>query len=89
MRNIAFKVLIFMEKKQILSLIAIQKRYTKKESSGELDTESIQQDRQKRHARSVFRGEIRRAYMSGWKQALQHGRNIEKDKQEVGEILQG
>jgi hypothetical protein len=82
MRNIAFKVLISMEKRQIRSLTAIQKRYIKKENNVKLDTESIQKDRQKRHARSLFRREIRRAYVSGWKQALQHGQNLEKNKQE-------
>ena len=70
-----------MEKKQVLFIIDIQKKATKKESSGQLDTKSIQKDRQKRYARSMYREEIRRAFMSGWQQALQHGQNIEKNKQ--------
>ena len=89
MRNIAFETLIFMEKRQIRFGIGIQKRYTKKESNGKLDPKSIQKDRQKRYARRVYREQIRRAYMSGWIKAVQHGKNLEKNKQvEVGEILQ-
>ena len=34
MRNIAYKMLIYMEKKQILFITAIQKRNTKKVSNG-------------------------------------------------------
>jgi hypothetical protein len=89
MRNIAFETLIFMEKRQIRFSIGIQKRYTKKESNGKLDPKSIQKDRQKRNAREVFRREVRRAYMSGWRKGVQYGENLEKNKQvEVGEILQ-
>ena len=80
MRNIAFQVLIYMEKKQIRLHTGIQKRYIKKENNAKLDTESIQKDRQKRYAREMFRGEIRRAFMSGWKQGVQHGENTKKDQ---------
>ena len=90
MRNIAFKVLISMEKKQIRFLTAIQKRHIKKGNSGQLDTKRIQEDRQKRYAREVFRGEVRRAFVSGWKQGVQHGQDPKEfKKEEVGEVLQG
>ena len=71
-----------MERKQIRFIIDIQKRSTKKENNGELDTRRIQKDRQKGYARRLYRQEIRRAFMSGWKQALQHGQDSEKNKQE-------
>jgi len=71
-----------MEKKQIRSITAIQKRHIKRENSGQLDTKRIQEDRQKRYAREVFRGEIRRAFVSGWKQGIQHGQNPKEIKQE-------
>ena len=61
----------------------------KKASNGKLDTESVQKDRQKRDAREVFRREVRRAFMAGWRQGIQHGQNPkEAPKEEVGEILQ-
>jgi len=78
-----------MEKRQIRSITAIQTTNTKKGNSGQLDTKRIQEDRQKRYAREVFRGEVRRAFVSGWKQGVQHGQNPKEIKQEeVGEILQ-
>ena len=89
MRNIAFETLIYMERKQIRLNTAIQKRYTKKENNGKLDTKRIQEDRQKRHAREVFRGEIRRAFMSGWKQGVQYGQDLKEPPKEVDEVLQG
>ena len=73
-----------MEKKQIRFLIGIQKRNTKKVSNGQLDTKRLQKDRQKRYAREVFRKEVRRAFMSGWKQGVQYGENLKKDQQ--GEV---
>ena len=73
-----------MEKKQIRFLIGIQKRNTKKASNGQLDTKRLQKDRQKRYAREVFRKEVRRAFMSGWKQGVQYGENLKKDQQ--GEV---
>ena len=76
-----------MEKKQIRFLIGIQKRNTKKVSNGQLDTKRLQKDRQKRYAREVFRKEVRRAFMSGWKQGVQYGENLKADQQkEVGVI---
>ena len=75
-----------MEKKQIRSITAIQTTTTKKGNDVKLDTKRIQEDRQKRHAREVFRGEVRRAFVSGWKQGVQHGQNPQKNKQEeIGE----
>ena len=74
-----------MERKLARYIIAIQRKPIKKANNGQLDTESIQKDRQKRYARSMYRKEIRGAFMSGWKQAIQHGQNIKKDQQELGE----
>ena len=73
-----------MEKKQVRFITGIQKRNTKKVSNGQLDTKSLQKDRQKRYAREVFRKEVRRAFMSGWKQGVQYGENLKKDQQ--GEV---
>jgi len=78
-----------MERKLARLNIAIQRRNIKKVNNGRLDTKSIQKDRQKRYARRMHRQEIRRAFVSGWEQALQYGKNFEKNKQvEVDEILQ-
>jgi len=78
-----------MEKKQIRSITAIQTTNTKKGNDAKLDPKRIQKDRQKRYAREVFRREVRRAFMSGWRQGIQHGQNPkETPKEEVGEILQ-
>ena len=71
-----------MEKKQIRSITAIQTTNTKKGNDAKLDPKRIQKDRQKGYARRLYRQEIRRAFMSGWKQALQHGQDSEKNKQE-------
>ena len=73
-----------MEKRQALFITAIQKRNTKKVSNVQLDTKRLQKDRQKRYAREVFRKEVRRAFMSGWKQGVQYGENLKKDQQ--GEV---
>ena len=78
-----------MERKQIRSITAIQTTTTKKESSGKLDPKGLQKDRQERDQRRLHREQIRRAFVSGWIKAVQHGKNLEKNKQEeVGEILQ-
>jgi len=86
---------MYMEKKQIRLHIGIQKRYTKKVNkpkevnNAQLDPKSIPRDRQKRYTRRMYREQLRRAYVSGWKQAIQHGQDLKKNKQEeVGEILQ-
>jgi hypothetical protein len=85
-RNIAFKTLISMERRLARLSIAIQRKNTKKVNSGKLDTESLQKDRQKGYAREVFRGEVRRAFLSGWKQGVQYGQNPKEiKKEEVGE----
>ena len=87
MRSIAFKKLISMERKLARLSIAIQNRNIKRVNSGKLDPGRIQKDRQERHQRRMHREEVRRAFMSGWVKALQHGKNIKKDKQEeVGEL---
>ena len=86
----AFKTLIYMERKLARYTIAIQRKLIKKANNGQLDTESVQKDRQERDQRRLHREQIRRAFMSGWIKAVQHGKNPEKNKQEeVGEILQG
>ena len=78
-----------MERKLARLSIAIRRRHIKKVNSGRLDPKSIQEDRQKRNERRMHREEVRRAFMSGWIKAIQHGKNLEKNKQEeVGEILQ-
>ena len=84
MRNIAFEVLIYMEKKQVRLNIGIQKRYIKKGNNAKLDPGRVQKDRQERHQRRMHREEIRRAFMSGWKQGVQYGENLKKDQQ--GEV---
>ena len=70
-----------MEKRQIRSITAIQTTNTKKGNDVKLDTKRIQEDRQKGYAREVFRREVRRAFMSGWLKAVQHGKNLENNKQ--------
>ena len=82
MRSIAFRALIYTERKLARLNIAIQRRHIKKVNSGKLDKKSIQTARQKGDQRDVHREEIRRAFMSGWNEALQYGKNIKKDKQE-------
>ena len=78
-----------MERKLARYTIAIQRKNIKKVNNGQLDPKGIQKDRQKRYAREVFRKEVRRAFMSGWKQGVQYGENPQKNKQEeVSEILQ-
>ena len=88
-RSIAFRKLISMERKLARLNIAIQRRNIKKANSGKLDPKSIQKDRQERDQRRLHREQIRRAFVSGWKQGIQHGQNPKEIKQEeVGEILQ-
>ena len=71
-----------MERKLARLNIAIQRRHIKKVNNGRrVDPKSIQKDRQEGDQRRLHREEIRRAFMSGWQQALQHGQNIEKNKQ--------
>ena len=78
-----------MERRLALLNIDIQRRNTKRVSNGQLDPKSVQKGRREGYARSMHRQEIRRAFMSGWKQALQHGQNPQKNQQEVvGEVLQ-
>ena len=78
MRNIAFEVLIYMEKKQIRLNIAIQKRNIKKANSA-------RKDKQEKYAKEAFRKEIRRAFMSGWKKGVEYSENL-KNKQKAGDI---
>ena len=67
--------------------IAIRNRNIKRVNSGKLDPGRVQKDRQERHQRRMHREEVRRAFMSGWKQAIQYGQDAEKNKQkEVGEL---
>ena len=78
-----------MERKLARLNIAIRRRNIKRVNSGKLDPKRIQKDRQERHQRRMHREEVRRAFMSGWVKALQHGKNIKKNEQEeVVEILQ-
>ena len=71
-----------MERKLARYIIAIQRKTIKKVNNGKLDPKSIQKDRQERNQRRLHREEIRRAFMSGWIKAVQHGKNLEKNKQE-------
>ena len=86
-RGIAFKTLISMERKLARYIIAIRNRNIKKANSGKLDPKSIQKDRQERYQRRMHGDEVRRAFMSGWIKATQYGKNLEKNKQELNEIL--
>jgi len=79
-RNIAFKTLISMERRLARYTIAIQRKTIKKVNNGKLDPKSIQKDRQERNQRRLHREEIRRAFVSGWIKAIQHGKNLEKNK---------
>jgi hypothetical protein len=81
-RNIALKVLIYMERKLVRWNIATQRQNIKKASDGrKVDPKSIRKDRQERNQRRLHREEVRRAFMSGWIKAIQHGKNFEKNKQ--------
>ena len=75
-----------MERKLARLNIAIRNRNIKKVNNGKLDPKSIQKDRQERYQRRMHREEVRRAFVSGWKQAIQYGENTKKNKQEVGDI---
>ena len=66
-----------MEKKQIRLNIAIQKRNIKK-------VNSARKDKQEKYAKEVFRKEIRRAFMSGWKKGVEYSENL-KNKQKAGD----
>ena len=76
-----------MERKLARYIIAIRNRNIKRANSGKLDPKRIQKDRQERHQRRVHREEVRRAFVSGWEQAIQYGQDTEKNEQVV-EVLQ-
>ena len=82
-------MLIFMEKKQIRSLIAIQKRYTKKESSGKrqkMDPESYRIYKEAWDRGRVYGEKIWWARMSRRFKEIQSRKNIqENDKEKIGD----
>ena len=69
MRNIAFEVLIYMEKKQIRLNTVIQKRYTKKENNPKPSIESIKKEQ---YAKAILKKELKKAFISGWKKGFQY-----------------
>jgi len=88
MRNIAFEVLIYMEKKQIRLNTGIQKRYTKKVNKGKVVAKKVQKNKPKRAQKLISEKEMRRAFMSGWQQGIKYGKNPKDYKKKVNEILQ-
>jgi hypothetical protein len=86
-RSIAFKTLIYMERKLVRLNIAIRRKNIKRVNSGKLDPKSIQIYKEAWYRGRMYGEQVWRARLSRRIKEIQYGKNIKKNKQVV-EILQ-
>ena len=90
-RNIAFKMVVSMEKRQIRSIIAIQTTTTKKESSGKrqkMDPESYRIYKEAWNRGRVYGEKIWWARMSRRIKEIQSRKNIQENGEKPKEVIE-
>jgi hypothetical protein len=88
-RSIAFRTLIYMERKLARLNIAIRRKNIKKANNGKLDPKSIQIYKEAWNRGRMYGEQVWRARLSRRIKEIQYGKDAQKNKQkEVVEILQ-